>query len=126
MLSELFWRVVRQGVVKCWQILWVQFLPNYRSPLPSSISISQGLNVELCPSLFEENLDIEQFPSFAAFVEETALHKVLEVSDRLDAEECGDRQRPDIIIGADTMVTLDGQMYGKPKTKENAVKTLHK
>lgn len=88
----------------------------------------QGLNVELCPSLFEEDLEIDQFPTFAAFVEETALHKVLEVSERLDAQEKegGDRQRPDIIIGADTMVTLDNQMYGKPTTKENAIETLRK
>lgn len=88
----------------------------------------QGLNVELCPSLFEENLEIDQFPSFADFVEETALQKVLEVSARLDAQEAesGDHKCPDIIIGADTMVTLDNVMYGKPKTKENAVETLRK
>lgn len=80
------------------------------------------------PSLFEEDLEIDQFPSFADFVEETALQKVLEVSARLDEQEkdCDDRQRPDIIIGADTMVTLDNEMYGKPKTKEIAVETLRK
>lgn len=97
-------------------------------PYVISPSVVQGLNVELCPSLFEENLEIDQFPSFADFVEETALQKVLEVSARLDAQEAtnGDRKCPEIIIGADTMVTLDNVMYGKPKTKENAVETLRK
>lgn len=84
----------------------------------------KGLNVELCPSLFEENLEIDQFSTFADFVEETALQKVLEVSERLNGS--GDRQRPDIIIGADTMVTLDNEMFGKPKTKENAIEILRK
>lgn len=79
--------------------------------------------MELCPSLFEENLDINAFTTFGAFVEETALHKVLEVAERLK-EKDGHQLPPDIIIGADTMVTLDGQMYGKPKNSAAAFKTL--
>lgn len=44
--------------------------------------------------------------------------KVLEVFERQS------NNRPDIVIGADTVVTLNGKIYGKPKTKEEAFKTL--
>lgn len=83
----------------------------------------QGINVELCPSLFEENLKIEDFSSFKDFVEETALQKVLEVSERLSKVDDAIRQ-PDLIIGADTMVTLGSEMYGKPGTPEKAFEVL--
>lgn len=81
---------------------------------------SKGVNVELCPSLFEENLDPKDFPNFSAFVEATAMGKVLEVFERLQSSN----NAPDIVIGADTMVTLNDRIYGKPKTKEEAFETL--
>ena len=59
------------------------------------------------------------FPHFSAFVEETALQKVLEVSNRIQATNL------DIIIGADTIVTLGKKMFGKPKTPEVAMQTLN-
>lgn len=72
----------------------------------------QKLNVELCASTFEENLRPEDFPNFSDFVEETAHQKVLEVENRLSQiAECTGMSKPDIIIGADTMVTFDGE-YG--------------
>lgn len=80
------------------------------------------MNADLIPSLFEENLNVTDFPNFSAFVEETALQKVLEVDGRL----AGLGEAHDIIIGADTVVTLDGQMFGKPKTPEIAFETLSK
>lgn len=83
----------------------------------------QGLKVELCPSLFEENLDYKAFPTFGAFVEETALQKVLEVDQRLKETNTNEKAA-DIIIGADTMVTLDGKMYGKPQDAKTAFETL--
>lgn len=75
-------------------------------------------NVELCPSEFEENLDIKDFKNYEEFVEATALGKAEEVYDRLES-------KPDLIIAADTIVTLDGKIYGKPKTEENAFKMLN-
>jgi predicted house-cleaning NTP pyrophosphatase (Maf/HAM1 superfamily) len=68
--------------------------------------------------LFEENLKPEDFPTFSAFIEETALQKVLEVSNRLAPTS------PTMIIGADTMVTLDKNYYGKPHTPEKAFEML--
>jgi len=81
----------------------------------------KGLNVELCPSKFEENLNPKDFPTFNEFVEETAFQKVLEVSNRLTQEN---NVPPDIIIGADTIVTLNDKVYGKPKTPQVALQTL--
>lgn len=74
----------------------------------------------MCSSLFEENLDPKSFKSFAEFVEETALQKVLEVENRLISQG----QSPDIVIGADTMVTLDQELFGKPTSQEEAFQML--
>lgn len=69
------------------------------------------LNVELCASNFEENLNISDFNSFSDFVEETALQKVLEVKNRLDnIAKSTNEPGPDIVIGADTIVTIDGNL----------------
>lgn len=43
-----------------------------------------------------------------------------EVADRLFAEG----NKPDIIIGADTVVSKDGKVYGKPEDEEAAVEML--
>lgn len=60
-------------------------------------------------------------------MEETAFHKVEEVSDRLNKlAEVNNERKPDILIAADTMVTLDGVMYGKPKSPQDAFDTLKK
>ncbi|XP_044267571.1 dTTP/UTP pyrophosphatase [Tribolium madens] len=80
---------------------------------------STKLKFEIVPSNFEENLDPKEH-TFSDFVEKTALGKVNDVWERLKSDE----RKPDIIIGADTMVTFNGRMYGKPKTKEQAIKTI--
>ncbi|CAG9566450.1 unnamed protein product [Danaus chrysippus] len=78
------------------------------------------MKVALCPSLFEENLDPKAFDNFSDFVEETALQKVLEVEKRLK----DNGNNPDVVIGADTMVTLDGKMFGKPTSEQEAYDML--
>lgn len=93
------------------------------SPRRQELVQNLGVTAELCPSLFEENLNPKDFPDFEGFVEETALQKVLEVYNRL-AKENKDREL--LVIGADTVVTLDGEVYGKPKTNEAAFATLKK
>ncbi|XP_049963937.1 dTTP/UTP pyrophosphatase [Schistocerca serialis cubense] len=92
------------------------------SPRRQEILSSIGLNFEICGSRYEENLDPSQFPDPSHFVLETAYNKVMEVVDRLKT----DSRPPDLIIGADTVVSLDGKIFGKPKTKENAFQTLEK
>ncbi|XP_047515052.1 dTTP/UTP pyrophosphatase [Pieris napi] len=90
------------------------------SPRRKELIENIGLKVKLCPSLFKEDLDPENFQNFSEFVEETALQKVLEVDNRLKTEGAA----ADVIIGADTMVTLDGKMFGKPITQEEAFDML--
>lgn len=80
----------------------------------------QGIRCMLCPSEFEEDLRPEDFHTFSDFVEATALGKVLEVEKRL--KEGG--SPPDLVIGADTMVTLNGTLYGKPRDEREAYETL--
>jgi predicted house-cleaning NTP pyrophosphatase (Maf/HAM1 superfamily) len=45
---------------------------------------------------------------------------VQEVWDRLSAEG----NQPDIIIGADTVVSMDGRLYGKPNKEDKAIEML--
>lgn len=78
------------------------------------------MKVRLCPSLFEENLDPKSFSSFSEFVEETALQKVLEVENRLK----NGGEQVDVVIAADTMVTLDHEMFGKPTSEAEAFHML--
>uniref|UniRef100_A0A2M4BZL7 Putative nucleic acid-binding protein asmtl n=1 Tax=Anopheles marajoara TaxID=58244 RepID=A0A2M4BZL7_9DIPT len=78
--------------------------------------------VILCGSTFEENLDPSKY-SFADYVAATAHGKVQEVYERLSKQ---DADKSYVVIGADTMVTMDGQMYGKPKTPEEAFDVLRK
>ncbi|KAF2901994.1 hypothetical protein ILUMI_04194 [Ignelater luminosus] len=80
---------------------------------------STTLKFEICASDFEENLNPEDY-TFSEFVQETALGKVEDVYEKLK----NDKVKPDIIIGVDTMVTCDGRMYGKPKTRKDAINTL--
>ncbi|KAL1401317.1 hypothetical protein pipiens_006702 [Culex pipiens pipiens] len=95
------------------------------SPRRQELIQNIGLTkVELCPSTFEENLPKSEY-SFGEYVAETAYHKVLEVYQRLSGEAAtGNVPGPDVVIGADTMVTMDGKMYGKPKTPEVAFQML--
>ncbi|CAG4981859.1 unnamed protein product [Parnassius apollo] len=90
------------------------------SPRRKELVENIGLKVSLCPSLFEENLDPKSYNSFSEFVEDTALQKVLEVDDRLKKQG----HKPDVVIGADTMVTLEGELFGKPTSEKEAFEML--
>ncbi|KAF5289000.1 hypothetical protein FQA39_LY03879 [Lamprigera yunnana] len=89
------------------------------SPQRRAILESTTLKFEIHSSNFEENLRPEDY-SYSEFVQETALGKVQDVYQQLK----NDIVKPDIIIGVDTMVTLDGKMYGKPKTRDEAINTI--
>ncbi|KAF2889985.1 hypothetical protein ILUMI_16188, partial [Ignelater luminosus] len=80
-----------------------------------------NLNIEAYAPNFEEDLNPDHY-SISDFVEETALGKVLDIESYLNERGI----RPDMIIGADTMVEHQGQLYGKPKTKEEAISILAK
>lgn len=58
--------------------------------------------------------------TFSEFVEKTAIGKLNDVYEQLK----NDTRKPDLIIAVDTMVAYDGRMYGKPKSKEDAMNTI--
>ncbi|PSN54797.1 N-acetylserotonin O-methyltransferase-like protein, partial [Blattella germanica] len=76
------------------------------SPRREEILRVVGLKFEVCPSLYEEDLDPSKYKNHGDFVVDTATNKVKEVVERLSA---GD-SKPDIVIGADTMVSMDGKV----------------
>jgi len=90
------------------------------SPRRQELIKNIGLDAELCPSDFEENLDPKDFPDFASYVTETANGKAIEVFNRLSKTS----NPPDIVIAADTMVTLNDKLYGKPGNSDIAFKML--
>lgn len=74
----------------------------------------------MIPSLYEENLNPEQFETPDEFVIATAENKVSELETRLETHG----ERYGVIIGADTMVYLNKKIYGKPKDSQEATKFL--
>ncbi|XP_013107827.2 dTTP/UTP pyrophosphatase [Stomoxys calcitrans] len=91
------------------------------SPRRQELVKSLGLNAELCPSTFEENLNAADFKDFSQFIVATALRKADEVYERLKSD---DNQENLLVIAADTMVTMGPEIYGKPKDSNEAFKML--
>ncbi|XP_050309830.1 dTTP/UTP pyrophosphatase [Anthonomus grandis grandis] len=80
---------------------------------------SMKLKFDIVSSDYEENLNPRDH-TFSDFVEKTALGKLNDVHEKLKT----DSRPPDLIIASDTMVTCNGKMYGKPRTKEEAIATI--
>lgn len=91
------------------------------SPRRQELVTMLGLNAELCPSTFEEDLNPDDYKEFSDYIEATALGKAEEVFDRLSA--AGDNKNL-VVIAADTMVTLGKEIYGKPKDPADAIRML--
>ena len=89
------------------------------SPRRKQILQNIGLKIEVIPSTFEENLDKAEF-SPQDYVLQTAKMKTLEVAERLSASGTV----PDLIIGADTVVSQGNEIFEKPKDKDDAVRIL--
>lgn len=90
------------------------------SPRRVEILKAMGLKFDICPSLYGENLDPSKYKCHSEYVLDCASNKVQEVADRLFAEG----NKSDIIIGADTVVSMNGKLYGKPEDEEAAVEML--
>lgn len=81
-----------------------------------------GLKFEVQTSTFEENLDKHSFSHPCEYVKENAKQKAIEVWNRLSkTKDC-----PDLVIGADTVVTLYDEIMEKPKDEEDAFEMLKK
>ncbi len=74
-----------------------------------------GLKFQIIPANIEESVPI-RIKNAGIFVEKLALQKVNAIS----------KKHKGIIIGADTLVVINGNIYGKPKDKKSAVNMLKK
>ncbi|XP_076651503.1 dTTP/UTP pyrophosphatase [Halictus rubicundus] len=90
------------------------------SPRRHELIKQLGINAEVVPSLYDENLDRSTYTNYGKYVQDIAKYKVLEVYNRLKE----DPKPISLIIGADTMVTIGDIIYGKPKDKPQAFEML--
>jgi len=72
------------------------------SPRRKEILNTYGLNPEVIPSTFVENLSKDDFPNIYEYPVSTATEKAVEVYERLVQEQPNDA--PDLVIAADTIV----------------------
>ncbi|XP_028359512.1 probable bifunctional dTTP/UTP pyrophosphatase/methyltransferase protein [Phyllostomus discolor] len=91
------------------------------SPRRQEILSHAGLRFTVVPSKFKENLSKASFPTPYAYAMETAKQKALEVARRMHQK---DLRAPDIVIGADTIVALEGLILEKPVDKTDAYSML--
>ena len=81
------------------------------------------ISVEIIPSNFDEKSIHESDPK--ELVKKIALGKAIKVKEKWNSE-FRNKKNPAIIIAADTMVLLDGNLIGKAQNKEEAFKILNK
>ncbi|XP_030613444.1 putative bifunctional dTTP/UTP pyrophosphatase/methyltransferase protein isoform X1 [Archocentrus centrarchus] len=91
------------------------------SPRRLEILRSAGLRFEVVPSWFKETLNKGLFKSPHEYAVETAKQKALEVARRMPFKHL---KTPDIVIGADTIVSVDGMILEKPLDKHDAYRML--
>ncbi|KAG8450583.1 hypothetical protein GDO86_003014 [Hymenochirus boettgeri] len=91
------------------------------SPRRQDILTNVGLRFEVVPSWFKETLDKSSFSAPYQYAMETARQKALEVARRMHLKH---RKTPDIVIGADTIVTLEDLILEKPVDKQDAYNML--
>eukprot|EP00118_Oscarella_pearsei_P004392 m.18672 g.18672 ORF g.18672 m.18672 type:complete len:215 (+) comp27712_c0_seq2:12-656(+) len=93
------------------------------SPRRKEILATAGLSFRVVPSRFDENLPKSDFKTRPEdYATETARGKTEEVFRRLADEG----SPPDLVIGADSIVVLDGDILEKPKDEAAAAKMLHR
>ncbi|XP_069800590.1 probable bifunctional dTTP/UTP pyrophosphatase/methyltransferase protein [Dendropsophus ebraccatus] len=91
------------------------------SPRRQDILSNVGLRFEVVPSWFKETLDKSLFSAPYEYAVETAKQKALEVATRMHVKHL---KTPDIVIGADTIVTLEDAILEKPFDKQDAYNML--
>ena len=84
------------------------------SPRRRELLTQIGISFEVVKAEGEEKITTDD-PEEA--VKELAMQKAQEVAGRVDA---------DVVIGADTVVAVDGEIMGKPKDPEDAVRMIHR
>ncbi|OZJ02852.1 hypothetical protein BZG36_03232 [Bifiguratus adelaidae] len=87
------------------------------SPRRKNIIESLGLQISIQPSRFAENLSKDAFATPQEYVAATAKAKAQDVYDTIKKSRA---VAPDLVIGADTIVVLDGTILEKPHTAKVA------
>jgi len=98
------------------------------SPRRSAILGDQlGLHVRVVPSGFEESLDKAAFSSPSHYAEETARQKAIATYRKSTPPFLRRHGRPpSLIVGADTVVVLDGKVLEKPSSTDEARSMLRR
>lgn len=95
-----------------------------QSPRRYDLLSGLGLEFKVIPSLLDEIVD----PSWSPYeiVLNLSLQKAQEVADKLkqDLRPDFEQGRKAIVIGADTMVVLNGKVLGKPNSVDDAIAML--
>ncbi|NWV80549.1 ASML protein, partial [Dasyornis broadbenti] len=91
------------------------------SPRRQEILTNVGLRFEVVPSWFKETLEKSSFTAPYEYAVETAKQKALEVANRMHVKHL---RTPDVVIGADTIVSVDEQILEKPVDKQDAYRML--
>ncbi|KAA0187415.1 Septum formation inhibitor Maf [Fasciolopsis buskii] len=91
------------------------------SPRRKEIMETMGIRCETVSPAVDENIPLSNYKSVAEYVEKLALLKAEAAADNL-----GPQHDYDIIIAADTVVTLYGEIFGKPGNRTEAVETLRR
>lgn len=86
-----------------------------KSPRRSELLAMLGFEFDIIPASGEEKLSENMMPGEA----------VMSLA-RSKAREIAELNRDSLVIGADTLVYLDGKPMGKPSDKVEAAKMLHK
>jgi septum formation protein len=86
-----------------------------QSPRRKDLLEQIGLEFEIDPSNYEEDMSLKMEPS-----------KLAEFLSLGKAKDVAQRHKDSIIISADTIVAIDGEVFGKPKTPERAKYMLKK
>ena len=93
------------------------------SPQRKQLLQSIGLNFDIIVSEFAEDLDLLSYKeNLSQYVIDTAEHKCRHVYNQLKLNE--NEKKNLIIIGADTMCSLNNIVYGKPSDKDDAFRML--
>jgi len=86
------------------------------SPRRRDLLDSAGVCFEVCPADIAEDRHPGEAP--VPYALRMAREKALAVAERIGAEPAR------LVLGADTIVTLDGDVLGKPENEEHAVELL--
>ncbi|KAI2806223.1 hypothetical protein RDWZM_009238 [Blomia tropicalis] len=92
------------------------------SPRRQELLRSIQFKFDIIKPNFEENLDKASFSHPCEYVKENAKQKAMSVWRQLNNGST--QSQCDLIIGCDTVVTLDGTIYEKPTDTEDAIRML--